>query len=263
MNVTVCELHSGSERFAADWELLVDHVQQAGSDLVLLPEMICHPWLAASNDVDPAKWAEAVAAHDTWLSRFEELAPASVIGSRPVVINGKHFNQGFAWDAEMGLRTVHTKYYLPNEPGYWEAHWYQRSEEKRFDAFTLNNASEEHPTRVGMMICTDLWFTEHARDYARQGIDLVVCPRATPLNSREKWIAGGQAAAIMAGAYSLSSNHTGPVDETLSMAGTGWIIDPDGQVLGRTSPEKPFLTLNIDLGRAHAAKTSYPRYVLE
>lgn len=262
MNVTVCELHSSREGFAGDWERLVDHVQQAGSDLVLLPEMIFSSWLAASADVDPAKWAAAVAAHEAWLSRFEELAPASVIGSRPVVINGKHFNQGFAWDAEMGLRAVHTKYYLPDEPGYWEAHWYQRGEEKRFDAFTLNNASK-HSVTVGMMICTDLWFTEHARGYARQGVDLVVCPRATPLNTREKWIAGGRAAAIMAGAYSLSSNHTGPVNETLSMAGTGWIIDPDGQVLGRTTPEEPFLTLDIDLGRARAAKASYPRYVLE
>jgi N-carbamoylputrescine amidase len=47
------------------------------------------------------------------------------------------------------------------------------------------------------------------------------------------------------------------------MGGTGWIIDPEGGVLGVTSPEQSFLTLEIDLTAAEEARTTYPRYVPE
>lgn len=86
---------------------------------------------------------------------------------------------------------------------------------------------------------------------------------ATELFSAQKWIAGGRAAAVMSGAFCLSSNRGG-VDATgIQWGGHGWIIDPDGYVLGLTSPENPFLTCDIDLSAATVAKQSYPRYVAE
>ena len=46
--------------------------------------------------------------------------------------------------------------------------------------------------------------------------------------------------------------------------GTGWIIEPqEGEVLGTTSRDDPFLTLELDPAVADAAKSTYPRYVLE
>jgi N-carbamoylputrescine amidase len=38
-------------------------------------------------------------------------------------------------------------------------------------------------------------------------------------------------------------------------------VSPNGKVLGTTSPEKPFLTLDLDLRKAVEAKHTYPRYV--
>ena len=50
----------------------------------------------------------------------------------------------------------------------------------------------------------------------------------------------------------------------MQWAGTGWIIEPEeGNVLGLTSQENPFLTIDIDLKIADAAKDTYPRYVLD
>ncbi len=114
------------------------------------------------------------------------------------------------------------------------------------------------------MICTDLWFTQHARAYGQDGVHIVANPRATERYSRPKWLVGGQAVAIVSGAYCLSSNLVGPKMESgLELGGMGWVIDPDGQVLGKTSDEQPFLTLEIDLQIAEQAKITYPRYVLE
>jgi N-carbamoylputrescine amidase len=44
-------------------------------------------------------------------------------------------------------------------------------------------------------------------------------------------------------------------------AGEGWIVDPEGEVLALTCDAEPFVTLEIDLSRARAAKGTYPRYV--
>ena len=115
---------------------------------------------------------------------------------------------------------------------------------------------------MGFLICTELWFFEHAREYCKHGIHLLVCPRVTPQRSVDKWIAAGQAAAVVSGAFCLSSNLNGPNIESIEFGGVGWIIEPEeGSVLGVTSPIKPFLTVKIDIEKAEKAKHTYPRYV--
>jgi len=88
MRLTVCELPNDPDDFARAWQRLVDHVSERQSDLVLLPEMPFFRWLSQTNEVDPAEWKESVCAHDEWMTRLDELAPATVISSRPVVIDG-------------------------------------------------------------------------------------------------------------------------------------------------------------------------------
>ena len=118
--------------------------------------------------------------------------------------------------------------------------------------------------KIGFLICTELWFGVHACEYAMQGIDLLVCPRATGLSSIDKWIAGGRTAAVAAGAYCLSSNFSKTDGKGNEWGGTGWIIEPEeGQVLGITSSNLPFLTMEIDLNASKNAKQTYPRYICD
>jgi N-carbamoylputrescine amidase len=49
----------------------------------------------------------------------------------------------------------------------------------------------------------------------------------------------------------------------VTFGGQGWIVGPDGEVLGLTSTGHPFLTMEIALEEAERAKSTYPRYVLE
>jgi N-carbamoylputrescine amidase len=107
--------------FAEDWEALAAHVKAEGSQLVVLPEMPFAPWFALSPHYDASVWQSAVKAHETWLSRLAELAPAAVIATRPVNSGGKRLNEGFVWDQAGGYRAAHHKYYLPDEEGFWEA----------------------------------------------------------------------------------------------------------------------------------------------
>jgi N-carbamoylputrescine amidase len=229
MKVTVCELGNDPESFARDWERLASHIKSEQSDLVLLPEMSFFPWFAWSPDFDPAIWQAAVKSHDLAEPLLEKLAPAIVCGTRPVSKRGKRFNEAFIWDASSGFQSFHPKYYLPNEEGFWEAAWYDRGKKE----FTPVKTDK---WLLGFLICTEIWFFEHSRSYGRKGAHIIACPRA-------------------------SSNKVSQKNADADLGGQAWIVEPDGVVLGLTTPECPFLTLDIDLRKADKAKYTYPRYV--
>ena len=71
----------------------------------------------------------------------------------------------------------------------------------------------------------------------------------------------GQAAAVVSGAFSLSSNRVALDGNPPELGGRGWIIDPDGRVLGTTTQAQPFITRDIDLENAEKSKNTYPRYI--
>ena len=255
MRVTVCELADERDALARDWERLVAHVKAQRSELVLLPEMPFCSWFAVTPVFDESAWQSAVASHDAWQTRLEELAPAIVLGTRPVNCNGQRLNEGFSWSKETAYTIAHHKYHLPNEEDFWEASWYQPGD----GSFTSLQCSD---ARVGFAICTELWVMENARRYGKEGVHLIVTPRATPKASLERWLVAGRAAAIISGAFSLSSNHVSTERHSLQLGGQGWIITPEGEVLGLTSREQPFVSAEVELNAAELAKSTYPRYVL-
>ncbi len=263
ITVTVCELHEQPATLEADWTALVQHVRDAGSDLVLLPEMPFSPWPAATpppeDEAESTQgWEEAMRAHAAWLARLPELGSARrapiVVGTRPILRNGRRMNEGFVWTAETGLRGVHAKFHLPDEEGFWEASWYERGP----GDFRV---TEVAGIRIGFLICSELWFYAHARAYMAQGVHLLAVPRATPHSSVDKWIAGGRVAGVVAGAYCLSSNLCGSGIEVGTFGGAGWVTDPEAKLLALTDADTPFQTVRIDLAAADAAKHTYPRYL--
>jgi N-carbamoylputrescine amidase len=257
MRLTVCELPNDPDDFTHAWQALVEHVGENEADLVLLPEMPFYRWLPQTNEVDPTEGERAVRAHEQWIGGLDELAPATVVSSRPFIDGDGRRNVGFVWQSGTGAVDIHAKHYLPDEPGFWEASWYQRGN----GDFSIADTSV---AKIGFLICTELWFTQHAREYGKQGAHILVCPRATPTSTAPKWLAGGRAAAVVSGAFCLSSNLAGTTSDGGDFAGVGWIVEPEeGEVLGQTSTEQPFLTLDVDLAAADRAKLTYPRYVAD
>jgi N-carbamoylputrescine amidase len=98
--------------------------------------------------------------------------------------------------------------------------------------------------------------------YGRDGAQVIVTPRATGRQTVEKWLTGGRAAAIAAGAFGASSNRTAD-EHGGDFGGGGWIVGPDGDVLARTTRDDPFATAEIDLADADRARTTYPRYAMD
>jgi N-carbamoylputrescine amidase len=253
MKITVCELPNERKAFENAWARLCEHCQKTQSEFILLPEMPFEIWLPATPDESDAKWSAAISAHDRWFERLPELGVEVVAGSRPALIDNKRYNVGFVWTEADGVMDIHAKHYLPEEPGFWEATWYDRGP-KEFRSFQTPKG------KIGFLICSELWFNRHARDYGLDGVQIILSPRATESRTADKWVMGGRVVSVVSGAYCLSSNWAwNSVDSAV-----GWIIEPEnGEVLGLTSAAQPFLTLDIDLDRADQAKSSYPRYVLD
>jgi N-carbamoylputrescine amidase len=252
--VTVTQLHHDADRFQHDWDALTAHVARVRPNLVLLPELPFSRWFGATRAVDRAVWAQAEREHDEWITRLSALDADVILSTRPITDSTDHqcYNEGFAYTRDGSVIAAHRKAYLPEEDGYYEASWYQRAA-PRFDAIRVQ------PACIGFLICSELWFMQHARAYGKQGAHLIVTPRMTDPDGGRKWLIGGQACAIISGAYSLSSNRYG----TELAGGQGWVIDPDGRVLAITTEHTPFATVTLDLAQADAAKHSYPRYVEE
>ncbi len=239
---------------------MAGHAARARPDLILLPEMPFHPWLAVRRAPSDDAWADAVAAHARGVERLGELAPAAAVLTQPVLAGGRRLNRAVWHDpATMdagAAAPLHDKYYLPDEPFFWEASWYERGD-GRFDTAPVRGA------RVGVQICTEMWFMERGRAYGRAGAQLILVPRATPHESLERWLTGARTLAMIAGAYVVSSNDHAPPGAAANLGGMGFCVDPDGQVLATTSAAVPFVSLDLDLTAADAAKAHYPRYVAE
>ena len=251
MRVTVCELPHAPRAMAAAWAALCEHTSRHASELVLLPEFALADPVWEAERFDSARWALALALSDIRLQRLPDLHAVHVVGTRPASIDDRPFNQGYIWTAGDGLTPLRHKFFLPAEPGMWEARWFDRGD-PAFPAFRAGALS------FGLNICTELWALETYAAYAAEGVQIILSPRATAAATTAKWLSVGVVAAVRSGAFSLSSNR---VDPTGACGGVGWIISPDGEILARTTPEAPFVTVDIDLAASAAARDGYPCYV--
>ena len=251
MRVTVCELPHEPDALAAAWAALCERTVRRSSELVLLPEFSMVDPVWKEESFDAARCHEAVALSDVWLQRLPELRVTHVVGTGPVTIDGRPFIQGFLWSAPGTLIPLRRKLFLPDEPGSWEARWFDRGDPD-FPDYRAGACS------FALNICTELWAVETYAGYATRGVPLILSPRATAAATTAKWLSAGVVAAVRSGAFSPSSNR---VEPTGTCGGVGWIIDPCGQVLAQTTRDTPFATMDIDLSLSAAAQSGYPCYV--
>lgn len=256
MKVTISQLSDFEEQFAKDWEALKSHTHLEKPDLLLLPEMPFSQWIASGKTPKEEAKQASVAKHEKWLKRLGELSAEMIVYSKPVSNGGLFHNTAFLWDRKSDEHyNLHSKTFFPEEEHFHEDSWYDAGD-RNFDVFEINGL------RIGVLLCTEVWFTQYARAYGEQGIDLLLCPRATGASSVAQWIRCGQTLSIISGAYCLSSNRAGDGTDNFKWGGHGWLSRPmDGTLLGETNDAAPFVTTDIDLSISKEAKKEYPLYV--
>jgi N-carbamoylputrescine amidase len=108
---------------------------------------------------------------------------------------------------------------------------------------------------VGFQLCTELLFTNLAREIGQGGAHLIAAPRAT--SGHRRWPMAACLAAVMSGCFVASPHRRSYASE--AFAGRSWLVSPEGEILGETSADTPYLTVEIDLEEADRAKHTYPR----
>src|SRR3954471_9598506 len=236
-------------------ERLHDDVKGRAVDLLVLPELPFSPWFLARDLADESAWRESVDAHSRGIAALRGLHRCrTVVLTVPIGVGSRRSHRTVAVDTSTGeVATLHTKAYLPDERGSFEASWYEGGPIE----FVAHDVAG---TRIGALMCTELWYPEHARTLGRQGAALIAAPRATAAATHERWMAALRVCAIVAGAFVVSANRisSGPDDP---FGGIGAIFDPDGALLCATSSAQPFAAVAIDLAAAARARTTYPRNV--
>jgi N-carbamoylputrescine amidase len=221
--------------------------------LVLLNEMPFGTWIAREETFREESAQASLCAHEEGLRAIRKL-PAAVIGSRPIRGDHKLVNEAFLI-SDGTYKHIHHKQYFPQEAGFFEDTWFA-APQSGFDV------TEYRGVRLGVLLCTELMFTEWARHYRRQGAHIIVAPRASGVSMRH-WHASARMAAIVSGCYVLSSNRVSEAGSTPSFGGKGLIYSPTGILLGMTSAVHPLLCANIDLALVADAQRKYPCYVRE
>jgi N-carbamoylputrescine amidase len=233
--ITVCEMHEDG-RLAANWQRLVEHVHYAHSQLVVLPEMPFASWLPQHTNFRNSAWDAAVDAHDRWERRLRELAPAIIAATRPVNFGNERYNEAFIWTETAGVRAVHAKSWLGNDKGCWERVWYQSAAAPDFEPFQVADLS------LGFLIGAELAAEDEVDRYGREGVQLLISPRSTPVRDIKEWLTMACNAARRAGAMLVTSTGFGQ--------GPAWIIDPAGELLASSSGARPFVSQTVELPAA-------------
>jgi N-carbamoylputrescine amidase len=113
---------------------------------------------------------------------------------------------------------------------------------------------------IGVLLCSELMAIERARALGENGATIIAVPRAT--GGHQRWQVASQMAAIASGAFLLTSNRSGQsADDSVTFGGRAIVVDPDGTILTETGRDKPFASVAIGLEMAHAARSTYPRYL--
>lgn len=236
------------------WAQLKESLAAALPDILVTNELPFGPWLADGATFSEDEAQLNIRAHEQGLAELIDLRLPAAISSRPVW-NGKRLaNEAFV--LENGLaRPLHRKQYFPNEPGWFETAWYA-GDDSGFHVADVLGLS------VGVLLCTEAMFNEHARAYGKQKASLLVIPRATGTEI-EPWKIAGAMASLVSGAYVVSSNRAGRSHSGNCFGGGGFAYAPQGRLLALTTPANPLQTFELDSTLSASAQQSYPGYVPE
>jgi N-carbamoylputrescine amidase len=156
---------------------------------------------------------------------------------------------------EGSVRPLHRKHYFPDEPGWFECDWYSADQ----SGFQVSNIQG---IQVGVLLCTEAMFSEHARAYGKQHAALIAIPRSSG-SDLVSWKTAGAMASIVSGAYVVSSNRAGVSKRGTRFGGGGFAFAPHGRLLGVTDAENPVQSFELDVAASIAAQREYPCYIPE
>lgn len=184
MKLSFCQLPDDLAIDHPAWSDLMLRLGREQPDLALLNEMPFGPWVARKAAFEPELAAASVQAHEAALPTLLSMSTA-VLSSRPLTGDRKLSNEAFLV-ADGVYRPIHHKHYFPQGPGFHEDRWFAPTR-PGFDVI------EYRGVRIGVLLCTELMFSESAvrgfltkphRWTAVRAIDIVPVSQPPPRKAR-------------------------------------------------------------------------------
>jgi predicted amidohydrolase len=222
--------------------------EQAGSDLVLLPEL----------------WPVGAFASDTFEAEAEPvLGPTAEVMSAAVLDAGVWLHAGSIVERGPGSQLYNTS--LVFSPDGELRVRYRKIHRFGFDRgeAALMAAGDEIVTAelpqgtLGLATCYDLRFPELFRRLVDAGAGLFAIPAGWPELRREHWTLLARARAVESQAYVLACGTAGTHAGVL-MAGRSLVVDPRGAVLAEAGAGEEILTVDLDPALVTKTRADFP-----
>jgi predicted amidohydrolase len=161
---------------------------------------------------------------------------------------------------------VHRKVYLPTYGLFDEQRYVAAGD--RFRAFDAPlGGRTEHRWRAGMLICEDLWHPSAATLLARQGVDVLICPSASPgrgvlqgeaLGTARSYDVMTRTYAQLFTSYVIYCNRTG-FEDGVGFWGGSRVVDPDGAIVGSVpDADEAVIFHTLERSALRRARVAYP-----
>ena len=173
-----------------------------------------------------------------------ELSLVTVFNMYEVDAGGRCFDSSPVFDADGTLLGVTRMVHITDFSGFHEKAYYHPGDRGA-------PVYETRAGRLGVAICYDRHYPEYMRALAQKGAQLVVIPQAGAV---DEWPDGlfeaeVRTAAFQNGYFVGLCNRVGP-EENLTFAGESFIVDPEGQIIGRGKRlEEDLVIADLDLAR--------------
>lgn len=242
MRLSLVQMNSSPDR-DANVEKALAYIDQAvdsyQSNLVVIPEFFNHPYAFSTRDHKNFKFAEPQSGYS--MSRMRKKARERKIYLIATLFEeesaGIYYDTAFVIDPDGEIigkyRKVMPGLYLSLERIYFRFG-------SRFSVFQVGE------WKVGIVICYDTFFPEHARCSAVNGAELIVVPFAAPKVGpwREMMITRAWENAV----YFAPCNKVG-LESGWQFGGISMIIDPEGEVLSEAGEQQDEI-INATLNRS-------------
>jgi predicted amidohydrolase len=242
---------------------LIDQAQGGGAALVVFPELSLTGYFLKDLVPDVALREQSdELAQLTSASRGIDVVAGCVLESEDA-----RFYNASLYLSNGRLHHIHRKVYLPTYGLFDEARYLAQGDRFRTFAAPLAAAAPPRPWQAGVLICEDMWHPTAAALLARQGIELFLCPSASPgrgvvrghaLGTARSYDAMTRTYAQLFTSYLLYCNRVG-FEDGVGFWGGSRAIGPDGRLLDDPAGSDECLVLQrIDLAAVRRARIANP-----
>lgn len=239
---------------------LIAEARVAGASLVVFPELSLTGYFLKDLVPDCALKLDS----DELLSLAELCTDVDALVGCVLESDDARFYNAALYLSRGGIAHVHRKVYLPTYGIFDEQRYVGAG--SSFHAFDMTRR-DRTTWRAGVLICEDMWHPSATALLARQGVDVLLCPSASPgrgigrgtaLGTAQSYDAMTRTYAQLYTAYVVYCNRVG-YEDGIGFWGGSRVVGPDGALLAEPAgAEETILYHRLEKSALRRARIATP-----